>query len=377
MIEKIEIENIVIGAGVIGLSVAAEMSRRGHVVYVLEAQAKIGSGISSRNSEVIHSGIYYPKDSLRAKFCVEGRKKLYDYCYRNDVPHKQCGKLIVATNQDEVTKLDKIYVSGINNGIDKIYFLNSKETAHRAPQINAVASLFIPDTGIIDSHSYMSCLEKEIESAGGKVLLNHSVVRGSVKPNNFTLLIQTKSEIFQLHAKNLIVACGLFTHQLCSNLEGYKLDRIPNLHLAKGNYFSYGGSDKFDNLIYPVPVPGGLGTHLTFDMMGAIRFGPDVEWLDDNDPNHINYMVDSTRVASFHSAIRRYWPSIMPDALAPAYSGVRPKLYAHNEVVADFLIDAPENHDVSGMFILFGIESPGLTSSPAIGRYISEKINQK
>jgi L-2-hydroxyglutarate oxidase LhgO len=362
MTEKIDC--VVIGAGVVGLAVARAMQQSGHETIVLEAEQAIGTGTSSRNSEVIHAGIYYVQGSLKARFCVEGRKLLYQYCREHGVAHRNCGKFIVATAPEQVATLEKIKAAAQANGVDDLRFIPAEEVRLREPLLSCVAALESPSTGIIDSHGLMLALQGDLEAAGGVValgapLLSGECVRGGV------LLEVGGAEPMRLEAANLINCAGLHAPALALKIAGLAPASVPQSHITKGNYYSLAGRSPFTRLIYPVPVPGGLGVHVTLDLAGQTRFGPDVEAID-----RIDYSVDPARADAFYAEIRKYWPALPDGALQPAYSGIRPKLGAPGGPAADFLIQGPQDHGVPGLVNLFGIESPGLTSSLAIANYV-------
>jgi L-2-hydroxyglutarate oxidase LhgO len=374
-VDVVETETIIIGAGVIGLAIGAEIARRGRPAFILESTRTIGSGISSRNSEVIHSGLYNPKNSLKSRLCVEGRALLYAYCSSHDVPHRRCGKLIVATNETEAAKIEALAQQAEDNGVEKVVLIDGAKARQLEPALAATMALLVPVTGIIDSHAYMSALSYDIEKAGGAVLLQHEVQDGRCSSGGFELSVQTPSGPLLIKTKQLILAAGLWSHDFARRLYGYDRTGVPPLTLAKGSYFSYKGPAVFTRLIYPAPVSGGLGTHLTLDLAGRMRFGPDVEWLDISDPKLIDFNVDASRSTSFYDSIRRYWPALPDGSLVPDYSGVRPKLSRLGEPVADFLFHGPQEHGIMGLVALYGIESPGLTSSLAIARHVVESIS--
>ena len=368
--DVVEVETLIVGAGVIGLAIGAEIARKGKPVFVLESGKAFGTGISSRNSEVIHSGVYYPQDSLKRRFCIEGRRLLYAYCERSNIKYRKCGKLIVATNAAEISKIEAIAKQAECNGVEAVVLLDGARARALEPALAAEAALHVQETGIIDSHAFMLSLVGEIESAGGSILCHHRVVGGRCASDSFELSVETPAGAFLVKTGVLILAAGLWSHALAAHLEGYDIAPLPALSLAKGSYFSYPGRAVFTRLIYPAPVEGGLGTHLTLDLGGQMRFGPDVEWLASNDPEQIDFNVDPDRVHSFYDAIRRYWPGLPEASLVPAYCGVRPKLSRHGEAAADFLIHHPQDHGIAGLVALYGIESPGLTSSLAIARHV-------
>lgn len=360
---------LVIGAGVIGLATARALAMRGHEVVVAEATAGIGNGISSRNSEVIHAGLYYPTGSLRATYCVEGRRALYAYCESRGVPHRKCGKLIVATQADEEAKIAAILDQGTANGVEGLSLLDGREARALEPNLFCTAALRSSETGIVDTHALMLSLQGDLEDAGGVVAFCTSVERLVPKDGGWRATIGGVDG-GEIQVDAFVNAAGLGAQALASRTETYPTDMIPRLVLAKGNYFGCTGRSAFKQLIYPAPVDGGLGTHLTLDLAGRMRFGPDVEWIDIED-----YDVHPGRAAAFYASIRRYWPGLEDGSLFADYAGVRPKLTGPGETPADFLIAGPEQHGFAGAVHLFGIESPGLTSSLAIAEEVSNRIS--
>lgn len=357
---------VVAGAGVVGLAVARALARSGREVIILEAAEAVGTQTSSRNSEVIHAGIYYPAGSLMARFCVEGKKALYAYCAAHGVPHSNCGKLIVATNGEEAQWLGAIAGRAAKNGVDDLCRLSGEEARGLEPALACAGALLSPSTGIIDSHAYMNALLGDAEDAGAMLALLSPVEKGRVTEDGIMLEVGG-AEPMTLSCRTLINAAGLQAPDLARSIEGVPPDHVPTAYYARGNYFSLAGRSPFTRLIYPVPVPGGLGTHLTIDLAGNARFGPDVEWVE-----RIDYDVDPARGEQFYAAIRRYWPDLRDDQLQPAYSGIRPKIVPPGIAVQDFRIDGPQAHGVAGLVNLFGIESPGLTASLAIADHVAE-----
>lgn len=375
MSERLEIDVAVIGAGVVGLAVAAELVRGGREVFVFERGSQIGCGISSRNSEVVHSGIYYPHGSLKHRLCIEGRHLIYRFCEDRGIPHRRCGKLVVATSDEEVDKIAAIAARAKENGVENTVLLDRRATLDLEPELRAVAALHVAETGIVDSHALMLALEGDVEAGGGAVLLGHDLVGGALAADRFDLdFTVAGGEALGVRARTAIVAAGPWSHAVLSRLGGGEDVERPGLRLAKGSYFTYVGRPAFSRLIYPAPVDGGLGTHLTLDLGGRMRFGPDVEWLDERDPDAVDFTVDATRAEGFRAAIRRYWPGLRDDALAPDYSGVRPKLSGPGEAAADFRIEGPRRHGISGLVSLLGIESPGLTSALALGVLVRDEL---
>src|SRR6476661_3012804 len=361
-----KIECVVVGAGVIGLAVARRLAQAGREVVILEAAEGIGTVTSSRSSEVIHAGIYYKAGSLMARTCVSGKTSLYAYCRDHGIPHRNCGKLIVATNPMEVEKLQSIRAHAEANGVDDMQLLAGEAARALEPALNCDAALLSPSTGIIDSHAYMLALRGDAEEAGAAYAFHTPLLRARADAGRIE--IEAGGAAPMTLACNLLVnAAGLGAPALARSIEGMPVGLIPCAYLAKGNYFSCSARAPFSRLIYPVPEPGGLGVHLTLDLAGQARFGPDVEWIDS-----IDYTVDPARADRFYPAIRRYWPSLPDGALMPSYAGIRPKIVPPAVAVQDFLIQGPRDHGIEGLINLLGIESPGLTSSLAIAEYVGE-----
>ncbi len=361
-----EFDCVVVGAGVVGLATARALALDGREVLVLDAAEGIGTETSSRNSEVIHAGIYYPAGSLTARACVEGKHMLYDYCRERGVPHARCGKLIVATNEEEAGKLEAIQRRAAANGVPDLRLLTREEALEMEPALFCTAALHSPSTGIIDSHAYMLSLQGDAENAGAVFAFHAPVLSGRVGAEGIEIAVGG-AEPMELRCRTLVNAAGLHAPRLARTLRGMPEEAVPGAWYAKGNYFTLVGRSPFSRLIYPVPVPGGLGTHLTIDLGGQARFGPDVEWVDS-----INYDVDPRRGEGFYAAIRRYWPGLPDGALAPGYSGIRPKTVPPGAPAQDFVIQGPERHGVPGLINLFGIESPGLTASLALGQLVRD-----
>jgi L-2-hydroxyglutarate oxidase LhgO len=352
---------LVIGAGVIGLAVARAAARKGHEVVVAEAETAIGTVTSSRNSEVIHAGIYYPTGTLRARHCVPGRRMLYEFCGSHGVPHRKCGKLIVAANTAEVEKLEAIAAQGDINGVEGLELIGGNAARALEPELECVGALHSPETGIIDSHAYMLALRGDLEDAGGAIALNTPVIGAKRKGGQWQAAFGG-NDGGEFEFDGIVNCAGLRAQSVARSIPDYPAARVPRQVLAKGNYFSYAGRPVFSRLIYPTPMPGGLGVHVTLDLAGRMRFGPDVEWIERE-----NYAVDPARAATFYSRIRTYWPGLRDGTLSPDYSGIRPKLSGPGEPQGDFLIDAPAQHGLPGLVQMFGIESPGLTSSLSLG----------
>ncbi len=359
---------LVIGAGVVGLAIAREAGRCGHDVIVAEAEGLIGSGTSSRNSEVIHAGIYYPTGSVRERHCARSRRMLYDFCASHGVPYRKAGKFVVACRTEEIPTLEKLYAQATRNGVENLRMLDGAEAMAMEPALSCVAAFHSPETGILDTHRYMLALQGDMEDAGGVLALNTPVERLAHTAAGWEARFGGK-EAGTLTVDAVVNAAGHGAQKLARASEGYPIERVPRLVLAKGNYFSYSGRPAFGRLIYPVPAPGGLGIHVTLDLAGRMRFGPDVQWVEGYD-----YHVDPARAASFYPAIRTYWPGLPDGTLVPDYAGIRPKLTGPGEPAADFLIDAPADHGVPRLVHLFGIESPGLTSSLSIAEDVVAKL---
>jgi len=362
------IDCLVIGAGVIGLAAARALARAGREVIVVEAEAAIGSGASSRNSEVIHAGIYYPTGLRKTRLCVEGKAMLYDFCRGYGVPHRRCGKLIVAADEAETARLAALETEAKANGVRDLVWLTGKEARALEPALKAERALLSPSTGIVDSHALMLALIGDAEAHGAMVALETPVISGRAADGG--VVIETGgAEPMRLKAALVVNAAGLGAQAVASAIEGMPADRIPTLHLAKGNYFSLSARSPFSRLVYPMPAEGGLGVHLTLDLAGQARFGPDVEWIET-----INYSVDPQRCESFYAAIRTYWPDLPDGALQPAYAGIRPKIARPGGSSTDFLIQTDDDHGVRGLVNLFGIESPGLTACLAIAQELAERF---
>jgi len=388
---------VVVGAGVVGLAVARALALAGREVVVLEAAEGIGTGTSSRNSEVIHAGIYYPKGSLKARLCVQGKQALYAYCAERGVPHRRCGKLIVATEAAQLATLADIRAKAAANGVGDLKHLSRQEAQALEPEIECVGALLSPSTGIIDSHAFMLALQGDAEHAGAVFAFFSRVARARVVDGGFEIEVQTLdvqptstgtpgaaasetagssghesaelSSTSTWHTRTLINAAGLHAPDVAARIEGLDARHVPRAHYARGHYFTLSGRPRFQRLIYPVPQPGGLGVHLTLDLQGQARFGPDVQWVDG-----IDYTVDPRRADAFYAEVRRYWPALPDGALQPGYAGIRPKLAGPEAPNLDFRIDGPAQHGVPGLVNLLGIESPGLTASLAIGDVVAEVL---
>lgn len=358
-----QINCVVIGAGVVGLATARALALQGREVMVLEAAPAIGTGTSSRNSEVIHAGIYYPRDSLKARLCVEGKQLLYDYCEERGIGHSRCGKLIVATSAAQVMQLQAIVEKAAANGVHDLVLLSRDQARALEPALECLAAVHSPGTGIVDSHALMLSLQGDLENAGGMVAFNSPLAHAVFSQTDAVL---TTVDGTSLNAKTVVNAAGLQAPLLASKFEGLLAEFVPVSHYAKGNYFTLAGRSPFGRLIYPVPEAAGLGVHLTIDLGGQAKFGPDVQWVDSAD----DLVVDAARGEAFYAEVRKYWPALADGALQPGYAGIRPKLHGPGEPAGDFMIQGPRDHGVRGLVNLFGIESPGLTSSMAIGDFV-------
>jgi L-2-hydroxyglutarate oxidase LhgO len=355
------VDAVVIGAGVVGLAIGRALALAGREVLILEAEGAIGTGISSRNSEVIHAGMYYPKDSIRARLCVQGNRMLRDFAAEHGVEFKMVGKLIVATDETEAKALEAILGKGRDNGVAGLRAISASEAMEMEPALHCTHALFSPDTGIIDTHGLMLALLGEAEAHGANLALKSPVLEGRPTDDGMLLAVGG-SDPMTLSAKTVVLSAGLHAPRLGRALN---LSHVPTGHLCRGNYFTLTGRTPFSHLVYPVPVAAGLGVHFTLDLGGRGRFGPDVEWLE-----HEDYVVDPARGDSFYAAIRRYWPDLTDGALEPAYAGIRPKITAPGAPAADFLIQGPKQCGAAGVVALYGIESPGLTSSLAIAHHV-------
>ena len=373
MTESFKVDTVVVGAGVVGLACAAALARQGQEVLVLEAETAIGTQTSSRNSEVIHAGIYYPTGSLKHELCVEGRRRLYDYLADRHIAHRKCGKLIVATEAVENGKVEAIHAQALANGVEGMRLMSATEAQALEPQLACTLAAFSTETGIVDSHGLMIALQGELEDAGGTVCFDAKVLDAEILTSGGFSLWVGGAAPTRMDCDRLVNAAGLGATKLAAALKGVERP-APRLRLAKGSYFGYAGRPAFSRLIYPAPVDGGLGVHVTLDLGGRMRFGPDVEWLDHDDPSRIDYAVDLFRARSFYAAVRRYWPGLADDMLTADYSGCRPKLTGPGEAAADFRIDGPATHGQEGLVELFGIESPGLTSALAIAERVVEAL---
>ena len=356
-------ECVVIGAGVVGLAVARALALTGREVIVLEAADAIGTGTSSRNSEVIHAGIYYAAGSLKARLCVQGKQQLYAYCAERRIGFKRCGKLLVATEEAQLAQLQGIIEKARQNGVHDLQLLSQDQARAMEPALACEGAVFSPSTGIVDSHALMLSLQGDLEHAAGLVVLNTALEHAEYTQGAITLITADGT---RLRASSVVNAAGLQAPDLARRVKGLPPQHVPTAYFAKGNYFTLAGRAPFSHLIYPVPQVAGLGVHLTLDLGGQAKFGPDVQWVDSAD----DLVVDPQRGDAFYAEVRKYWPALEDDALFPGYAGIRPKINAPNEAARDFLIQGPATHGVPGWVNLFGIESPGLTSALAIADYV-------
>ena len=361
------VDAVVIGAGLVGLAVARALALAGREVVILEAEDAIGTHTISRNSEVIHAGIYYPQGSLKARTCVEGRRLLYAYCAERGVPHRRCGKLIVATDAAQLAELEGIRRKAHANGVTDVAPVSLAEVHAMEPELTCVAALHSPSTGIVDSHALMLAYLGDAQNAGAMLALKSRLDKACVRQNGIELHVGGAEPLI---ASLVVNSAGLTAPAVARRIEGYPADKAPRQLYAKGNYYSLARRAPFSRLIYPVPEPGGLGVHVTLDLGGRARFGPDVEWVD-----KIDYTVDPRRAEGFYAAIRRYWPGLPAGALEPGYAGIRPKISGRGEPPADFLVQGPRAHGVRGLVQLYGIESPGLTASLALADHVAALLS--
>ena len=366
MIDRVQC--VVIGAGVVGLAVARRLALAGREVVVVERWDTIGTETSSRNSEIIHAGIYYPKDSLKARFCVAGKHALYDFCASHGVHHDRCGKFIVATSDNQIAELERLKDVAAGNGVPDLEWRTPAEVAELEPNVFCVAALISPSTGIIDSHSLMLAYQGDAEDAGAALAFHSPMLGGRVEDDGIVLDIGG-AEPSTIKADIVVNAAGLSAQAIAREIGGIPAGSIPPIHYAKGNYFTLGGRSPFNRPIYPVPDQASLGVHSTVDMGGQVKFGPDVEWIDT-----IDYDVDPARADVFYEVIRKYYPALEDGALQPGYCGIRPKLQAPGEPAKDFVVQGRESHGIDGLVNLYGIESPGLTSSLALADRVAEML---
>ncbi len=362
-----EVDTLIVGAGVVGLACARALALAGRGVLILESAPGIGMGVSSRSSEVIHAGLYYPTGMLKTQLCVRGKSLLYDYCAARGVPHRRCGKLIVATADAQDAQLATLAARATSNGVDDLRPLTRAEAVALEPELRCTSALLSPSSGIVDTHALMLAIQGDVESAGGAVVTRTRVARARVVDSGIEVFTADGTA---LRARRFVNAAGLGAQALARAIEGFPAERVPPLYMAKGNYFALSGRAPFSHLVYPVPEAAGLGVHLTLDLGGQARFGPDVQWIDTED-----YTVSTASEAHFTREIRRYWPALADGALQSAYAGIRPKLQAPGDAsAADFCIEGPAGHGVPGVVQLFGIESPGITAALAIGEYVTGMV---
>lgn len=369
-----DIETIIVGAGVIGLAVARELALRGQEVLVLEAENAIGTHTSSRNSEVVHAGIYYPPGSLKARLCVAGRSMLYDYCERRGVPVSRLGKLIVATTPAQIKTIEGLVRRGSQNGVHDLVTLDGAEARRLEPELECLAALHSPSTGIVDSHAFMLALQGDAEAHGTQCVLRTRVNVVTRRTGGFDVHAsgENDADAISISCSNLINCAGLGAQQVAGSIEDFPPERIPRRFPARGNYVSVSGATPFSRLIYPVPVEGGLGIHLTLDLSGRMRLGPDLHWT-----NEIDYTPDAQITEEFYTLVRAYWPEVMNRELSSTHCGLRPKISGPGAASADFLVEGPVDHGVPGLVNFFGIESPGLTSSLALAEYAVGKLLER
>jgi L-2-hydroxyglutarate oxidase LhgO len=367
-----DIDCIVLGAGVVGLAVARELALAGREVLVVEKAEAIGTGTSSRNSEVIHAGIYYPQGSLKAKLCVQGKQLLYNYCTQKGIPHKQLGKLIVSATPEQTRHLAGIAERARLNGVNDLYQITADQARELEPELVCDAALVSPSTGIVDSHALMLALQGDAENHGAQCVFHTEFLAGKVLEPGLFELHFGGSEPMSLTARTVINSAGLSAPAVAGNLKGLAAEHIPTAYFCKGSYFTLSGRSPFSRLIYPMPNEAGLGVHLTLDMGGQAKFGPDTEWLNTED-----YTLDARRADVFYDAVRSYWPKLPDGALNPGYTGIRPKIVGPGSAAADFLISGPATHGIAGLVNLFGIESPGLTSCLALAKATCEALAER
>ena len=372
----VDFDCIVIGAGVIGLAVARALAGSGRNTLIVEREKAFGTITSARNSEVIHAGIYYAPQSLKARFCASGREQLYRYCSEHQIDHRRCGKLIVATDKAQIGELEKLAATAAHNGVSRLHWLDAAQVRTLEPQLHCSAALLSPDTGILDTHTYMLALLGDAQAHGATLALCSPVARMHMEQYGIAVTFADAART-TLHTHWVLNCAGLDATRSAEHMEGFPAARIPRTRFAKGSYFTLQGQSPFSRLVYPVPEPGGLGVHLTLDRAGNARFGPDVEWLDVDETAEIDYRVDPGRGVNFYASIRRYWPLLRNGQLSPAYSGVRPKLSGPGEPVADFMIEGPSEHGIPGVVNLFGIESPGITASLSIAEHVREIVDSR
>jgi L-2-hydroxyglutarate oxidase LhgO len=358
------VDCVVIGAGVVGLAIARELALAGREVIVLEAAEGIGTHTSSRNSEVIHAGLYYPKGSLKARLCVEGKHKLYAYCAERGIPHQRIGKVVVAADDSEIPAVESYVIKAQANGVTDLQWLSADRLHELEPEVRCVAGFLSPSTGIIDSHALMLALQGDAENQGASVVFHSPVDAGEVGADGIVLDVGG-AEPLSLACSSVVNCAGLFAQNVARSIRGIPPGSIPQQYFAKAHYYTLSGRSPFRRLVYPVATHAFLGVHVTLDLGGQARFGPDVCWIDG-----VDYSFDHSREPLFYEAIRRYYPGLKDGALQPGYTGIRPKISGPKEPAADFMIQGPREHGVPGLVNLYGIESPGLTASMAIAEYV-------
>jgi L-2-hydroxyglutarate oxidase LhgO len=364
----LDADAIVVGAGVVGLAIARALVRAGRDVVVLEREGAIGTATSSRNSGVIHAGIYYPANSLKARLCVLGKALLYDYCAERGVPHGRCGKLIVATTDAELQPLRQLQRSAVANGAGELQWLTPGQVAELEPEVRCAAALQSHTTGIVDVHGLMLALQADIEAGGGQLVLRTALVRAEAIAGGFSLTLADRGDV-RMTCRALVNAAGLEAPAVAARIAGLDARHVAPARYARGHYYALGGAPPFRRLVYPMPEGGGLGIHATLDLAGRVRFGPDVEWID-----RIDYRFGRDRSQEFAAAIRRYYPALDASRLSADYTGIRPKIYGPGDAPCDFRIDGPDRHGIPALVNLFGIESPGLTACLAIGDAVAARL---
>ena len=364
-------DTIIVGAGAVGLAIGFALSQRGHEVIVLERELAIGQGVSSRNSEVVHAGLYYATGSLKARLCVEGRRALYAFMDDHKIDYRRCGKLVVATQPGEEDRLAAIRAQGVINDVEGMEMLSGAAARALEPQLKADAALLVGCSGVMDSHAYMLALQGRIEAAGGHVVTATPFERAEALTGGGYRVHTGGEEAMALTCRQLVISASLEAQALAAKIDAYPIQQIPKIHYGKGVYFTLPGRAPFSHLIYPMPIPGALGTHYRCDLGGQARFGPDLDYVET-----LDYTVDPARAAGFVETIRRFWPDLPADSLVPDYAGIRPKIHGPSEAQPDFCIDGPEQHGLDGLVALYGIESPGLTASLAIGEEVAARLQR-
>ena len=367
---EFDFDAVVIGAGAVGLATGYALSRRGLSVVVVEKEKAIGQGVSARNSEVVHAGLYYPTGSLKARLCVEGRRLLYPFLDAHNVAYDRCGKLVVATEEAEIARLDTILEQAKINDVEGMRVLTAAQTLALEPEVRAVMALESPESGVFDSHGYMVALQGEIEAAGGAVVVATPFLKAEPLASGGFRVLTGGLEAADLTCRYLVTCAGLGAQEAAAKIEGFPTDQIPKLHYGKGVYFVLSGRKApFQRLVYPPPIPGALGVHYRRDLGGQAIFGPDLAYVETED-----YSVDPARAEGFYSYVRKFWPGLPDGALTPDYAGIRPKIHGPGEAQPDFRLDAAKDHGIEGLIAMFGIESPGLTSSLAIGEEVAKRL---